>query len=147
VCSNSAQKKVLYVYILVGSIHIVNCIIFYVPVLDKKVWRYQRDNRDSLVKHRHFCRVKEESQYNGHPGWLNELGTFVVGLLNNSYKLITNTACARARLCKLQKRCTRLTAASRKVYQLLAHGQGALLVMRYTFCAHISYETRSGMMT
>jgi hypothetical protein len=28
-----------------------------------------------------------------------------------------------ARLCKLQKRCTRLAAASDKVYQLLAHGQ------------------------
>ena len=27
------------------------------------------------------------------------------------------------RLCKLQKRCTRLTAASDKVYQLLAHGR------------------------
>jgi hypothetical protein len=29
----------------------------------------------------------------------------------------------RARLCKLQKGCTRLTAASDKVYQLLAHGR------------------------
>ena len=29
----------------------------------------------------------------------------------------------RARLCKLQKRCTRLTAASDKVYQFLAHGR------------------------
>jgi hypothetical protein len=28
-----------------------------------------------------------------------------------------------ARLCKLQKGCTRLAAASDKVYQLLAHGQ------------------------
>jgi len=28
----------------------------------------------------------------------------------------------RARLCKLQKRCTRLAATSAKVYQLLAHG-------------------------
>jgi hypothetical protein len=31
-------------------------------------------------------------------------------------------AWVRARLCKLQKRCTRLAAASDKVYQLLAHG-------------------------
>jgi len=31
------------------------------------------------------------------PRWLNELG-------NNSYKPITNTAWARARLCKLQKK-------------------------------------------
>jgi len=32
-------------------------------------------------------------------------------------------AWVRARLCKLQKRCTRLTAASDKVHQLLAHGR------------------------
>ena len=42
---------------------------------------------------------------------------------NNSYKPITNTASVRARLCKLQKRCTRLSAVSDKVYQLLAHGR------------------------
>ena len=47
----------------------------------------------------------------------------VVGLPNNSYKPITNTAWVRAQLCKLQKRCTRLAAASDKVYQLLAHGR------------------------
>jgi hypothetical protein len=35
----------------------------------------------------------------------------------------TNTAWVRARLCKLQKECTRLAAASDKVYQLLAHGR------------------------
>jgi hypothetical protein len=46
----------------------------------------------------------------------------VVGLPNNSYKPITNTVWGRARLCKLQKRCTRLAAASDNVYQLLAHG-------------------------
>jgi hypothetical protein len=34
----------------------------------------------------------------------------------------TNTVWGRARLCKLQKRCTRLAAASDNVYQLLAHG-------------------------
>ena len=32
-------------------------------------------------------------------------------------------AWVRARLCKLQKRCTRLSAASDKVYQLVAHGR------------------------
>ena len=32
-------------------------------------------------------------------------------------------AWVRARLCKLQKRCTRLADASDKVYQLLAHGR------------------------
>ena len=35
----------------------------------------------------------------------------------------TNTAWVRARLCKLQKGCSRLAAASDKVYQLLAHGR------------------------
>jgi hypothetical protein len=43
--------------------------------------------------------------------------------VNNSMADITNTAWVRARLCELQKRCTRLAAASDKVYQLLAHGQ------------------------
>ena len=47
----------------------------------------------------------------------------VVGLSNNSYKPIINTAWVRTRLCKLQKECTRLAAASDKVYQLLAHGR------------------------
>ena len=47
----------------------------------------------------------------------------VVGLPNNSYKPVTNTAWVCARLCKLQKGCTRLAAANDKVYQLLAHGQ------------------------
>jgi len=47
----------------------------------------------------------------------------VVGLPNNSYNPITNTAWVRPRLCKLQKGCTRLAAASDKVYQLLAHGR------------------------
>ena len=47
----------------------------------------------------------------------------VVGLPNNSYKPITNTAWVRARLCKLQKGCTRLAAASDKAYQLLSHGR------------------------
>ena len=50
----------------------------------------------------------------------------VVGLptlCSNSYKPITNTAWVRAWLFKLQKGCTRLTAASDQVYQLLAHGR------------------------
>jgi hypothetical protein len=45
--------------------------------------------------------------------------SLVVGS-NNPYKHITITAWVRARLCKLQKGCTRL--ATDKVYQLLAHG-------------------------
>ena len=44
-------------------------------------------------------------------------------LVYQSSGTITNTAWVRARLCKLQKRCTRLVAASDKDYQLLAHGQ------------------------
>ena len=48
----------------------------------------------------------------------------VIGLPNNSYKPITNTAqWVRTRFCKLQKGCTRLAAASDTVYQLLAHGR------------------------
>ena len=47
----------------------------------------------------------------------------VVGLPNNSYKPITNSTWVRARLCKLQKGCTRLAAASDKAYQLLVHGR------------------------
>jgi hypothetical protein len=39
------------------------------------------------------------------------------------YKPITNTAWVLARLCKLQKGCTRLAAASDNVYQLFAHGR------------------------
>ena len=49
--------------------------------------------------------------------------SYAVGLHNNLYKPITNTAWIRARLCKLQKRSTRLAVASDKVYQLLAHGR------------------------
>ena len=48
----------------------------------------------------------------------------VVGLPNNSYKPITNTAWVRAQLCKLQNyKITRLAAASVKVYQLLVRGR------------------------
>ena len=48
--------------------------------------------------------------------------SYVVGS-NSSYNLITNTAWVRAQLCKLQKGCTRRTAASDKAYQLLAQGR------------------------
>ena len=47
----------------------------------------------------------------------------VVGLPNNSYKPITNMVWVCARLCKLQKGCTRLAAASDKAYQLIARGR------------------------
>jgi hypothetical protein len=44
-------------------------------------------------------------------------------LTTHTSQPITNTAWVRALLCKLQKGCTRLAAASDKVYQLLAHGR------------------------
>ena len=49
--------------------------------------------------------------------------SYVVGLPNNSYKPITNTAWVRARLNKLQKGCTRLVTANYKAYQLLTLGR------------------------
>ena len=49
--------------------------------------------------------------------------SLVVGLPSNSYNHITNTAWVRPRLCKLKKECPRLTTASDKAYQLLAHGR------------------------
>ena len=57
------------------------------------------------------CKSSQNSNRSG-PGW-------VVGS-NSSYKPITNTAWVRTQLCKLQKRCTWLAAASDKIYQLLA---------------------------
>jgi hypothetical protein len=49
--------------------------------------------------------------------------SLIVGVPNNSYKPITNTAWVRARLCKLQKRVHSTRSASDKVDQLLAHGR------------------------
>jgi hypothetical protein len=49
----------------------------------------------------------------------------VVGLPNNSYKPITNTAWVRTWLCKLQKGCTRLTPASDKVGRWFSQGTPA----------------------
>ena len=42
---------------------------------------------------------------------------------NSSYKPITNTAWVPTQLCKLRNGCTRLAAASDKVYQLLPQGR------------------------
>ena len=67
-----------------------------------------------------FIRSLHPMSYFWGPEWLNELGSWIT---NNSYKPITNTAWVRARICKLQKRWTRLSAASDKVYQLLVHGR------------------------
>ena len=60
------------------------------------------------------------NQHGKGPGGL--LGQ-VVGLPNNSYKPIINTAWVRARFCELQEGCTRLAVTSDKVYQLLVHGR------------------------
>jgi hypothetical protein len=57
-----------------------------------------------MVKHRHI--VPNDLEWEGN--------TF------NEYKPITNIAWVRAQLSNLRKGCTRLAAASDKVYQLLA---------------------------
>ena len=49
--------------------------------------------------------------------------SWVVRLLNNSCKSITNTAWVRVRLHKLQKRSNRLATVIETVYQLLACGR------------------------
>ena len=54
----------------------------------------------------------------------------VGGLLNNSYKPITNTAWVLARLCKLQKECTRLAAQVIKFISCLLMVGGSLRVLR-----------------
>jgi hypothetical protein len=71
---------------------------------------------------------------------LTTYGT-TAGLPNISYKPITNTTLIRARLCKLQKRCTRLAAASDKVYQLLAHVGGSLRILRLYIDVLTTYGT------
>jgi len=49
--------------------------------------------------------------------------SYAVGLPNNSYKSITNTAYVGPRLCKLQKRVHSTRSASHAAYQLLGHGR------------------------
>ena len=56
--------------------------------------------------------------------------SYVVGLPNNSYKPITNTVWVRARLCKLQKGCTRFAAASDKVTSCIPMVGGSLRILR-----------------
>ena len=73
----------------------------------------------SICIHNSFIKLSILNKYKGPGGSMS----YVAGLPNNSYKPITNTTWVRARLCKLQKGCTRLGTASDKVYQLLAHGR------------------------
>ena len=54
------------------------------------------------------------------PGWLNELGSRITQQLIQAHH---QYAWVRARLCKLQKGCTRLATTSDQDYQLLAHGR------------------------
>ena len=75
---------------------------------------------NSVIKMKSICStgirtLNSSVQQQGPGGSMSQ----VVGLSNNSYKPITNPR----RICKLQKGCTRLAAASDKVYQLLAHGR------------------------
>ena len=54
------------------------------------------------------------------PVWLNELGGWINQQLEQAYY---QHGVGSRPVCKLQKGCTRLAAASDKVYQLLAHGR------------------------
>jgi hypothetical protein len=81
------------------------------------------------VNERYVWLPQRSMKVNWQPRVFQGLGgsmSWVVGLSNNSYKPITNTAWVRARRCKLQKGCTRLAVACDKVYQLLAHGRWVL---------------------
>ena len=99
------------------------------PLLDNRVFKFVLDINMSmiiwLVIHSCIVCIKFHILYKHAVYQIiqNPGGSMsqVVGLLNNSYKPITNTAWVRAWLCKLQKGCTRI--ASDKVYQLLTHGR------------------------
>ena len=54
--------------------------------------------------------------------WTHNIRVDYICNLRQLYTLYLSI-CAWARLCKLQKGCARLAAASDKAYQLLAHGR------------------------
>ena len=54
------------------------------------------------------------------PGWLSELGSWIT---QQSIQVYHQYGVGSRPVCKLQKGCTRLAAASDRVYQSLAHGQ------------------------
>ena len=58
----------------------------------------------------------------------DELGSWIIP--NNSYKPITNTPWVRARLCKLQKGCTRLATQVIKLTSCFPMVGGSLPVLR-----------------
>ena len=73
----------------------------------------------NVLDGQYFTHQSETIYINSPDGSMSQ----VVGLPNNSHKPITNKVWVRARLCILQNGWTRLSAASDKVYQLLAHGR------------------------
>ena len=81
-------------------------------------FKYNKTQETLLLRRNTITYVLSTDQQRGPGGSMSQ----VVGS-NSSYKPITNTAWVGAQLCKLQQRCTRLAAASDKVYQLLAHGR------------------------
>jgi hypothetical protein len=86
----------------------------------------------------------------GEPGENHQSKSYIIpfafqyfnGLPNNSYKLITNMAWVRARLCKLQKGCTGPAAASDKVTSCLSMIGGSLRVLRLLSPLKLVYITR-----
>ena len=56
------------------------------------------------------------------PGWLNELGSWITLQLIQAYSYHQYSVCSHPALL-FTKRCTRLSAPSDKVYQLIAHGR------------------------
>jgi hypothetical protein len=99
--SESNPKNILY-----DGTYLTNCIIDF-------VWLHDICTLYAYVLVQLFLSCRG-------PRWLNELGSWIA---NNSHKPITNTAWLRARLCKLQKGCTRLATASDKVDQFPAYGR------------------------
>jgi hypothetical protein len=94
-------------------VHLVSVIVFVLSWINA---RFQINESFNFK----YAECSLLTKYTGGPGGSV---SYVVGLSNNSYKPITKTAWVRARLCKLQKGCTRLAVASDKVYPLLAHGR------------------------
>ena len=119
--------------------HIIDYIVF-IPFISIWIIMYKFQKQSSMVDHVFhiyyvlktikivYCKiciiVKEFVTRN-----LVRVNVFLI-FCNNP---ITNTAWVRPRLCKLQKGCTRLAAASVKVYQLFAQVMvdGSLRVLRH----------------
>ena len=71
------------------------------------------------VEHFHLCVTKPNIFMSRGHMWLNVLGSWITKQLIPTYH---QYGVGSHPLCKLQKGCTRLAAASDKVYQLLTHG-------------------------